>query len=178
MAVGEHLHLELLAGAAEILIELHQPVARQLHRHHPALHPLFEQHAQHVGVVGVDGGTADERQPGLAGELDRAQIVGLDHQLAVVDQPFDLLELGGGGDESQGGEHRLLARAGHLAGEGNPVIRFQFAALAADGFPQIDDVGLALGGRLIEAMGVGLGPVEEQGAEREFHGWAPYCHWR
>ena len=70
MTIGEHLHLELLALPAQILIELHQPVAGELHRHHPALHPLFEQHAQHVGIVGVDGGAADKRQPGFAGELD------------------------------------------------------------------------------------------------------------
>ncbi|MNG32700.1 hypothetical protein D3C84_1187790 [compost metagenome] len=53
--------------------------------------------------------------------------------------------------------------------EGNPVVHLEFAALAAHRLPEIDDVGLALGRRLIEGLGIGLGPVEENGPERKLH---------
>jgi len=73
-------------------------------------------------------------------------------------------------------EHHLLAGAGHLTGQRNPVIDFEFAPLAADGLPQIDDVGLTVGGSMVKGFGIGLGPVEEQRPERKLHGWTPYCH--
>ncbi len=163
MAVGKHLYFKLLAHDAQILIELHQPVARQLHRHHPAFHPLFEQHVEHICVVGVDGRTAHKRQARLSGKLNSTEIVGLDHQATIVDQPLDLFELGRGRNERQGREHHLLARISHLMGKRDPVIHLEFATLAADCFSQIDDIGVAPGRSLIKSFGVGLGPVKEQG---------------
>ena len=67
-------------------------------------------------------------------------------------------------DQGQGGEDDLLAGGAQRFGQLQPVRQFQFAPLAADGFPQIDDVGAAGGNLLVKLFGVDFRPEIEQWA--------------
>ncbi len=107
----------------------------------------------------------DKAQTFIAGHLDRAQIVGLDHAAGFADQAAQGLEVAFRFEQGLGGEHHFLARLAQILGQADPVGGAQLLAARADRLAEVN----AVDGRMLRGLGVelhdlGLGPEVEQGA--------------
>ncbi len=154
MAVAQHFHLKLIADAQlfALIQQIHQPVARKLHRHTPAHHPLFLQYLQGNGVVAVQRVTGDKRQFAFGAEVHYPKVARFQQKLAVVDVALQLAQLGGCLHQRQRRDHHLLAAVREGFSHIQPVAHFGGATLAAYRFTEINGIGVARGGLLVKVF--------------------------
>ena len=121
-------------------------------------------------VVDVEVRTGDEPQPRVAGDLDRAQVVGLDHASGVGDQAAQGLEIAFGFEQGLRREHDFLAGIAQIPGQADPVCRAQLLAARTDRLADVN----AVDRRMLRSLGIelhdlGFRPEEQQRSQGNLH---------
>jgi hypothetical protein len=112
----------------------------------------------------------DEGQALVLRHLYRAEVVGLDQPAGIAHQAAHGLEVAFGFEQGLGGEHHFLAGGAQVLRQADPVGGAQLLAARADRLAEVDAIDRRMLRRLgVELHDLGLGPEEQQGAERDLH---------
>ena len=180
MAPGEHFNFrQLQLVLLRLLHQGRQQVSGTFHRRDPAGQAVTGQFFEGKGVVHVQRRAADELDALAAQVMHGGHIIGLDLDLAVIAQPPQARQLRRRLDQRQSGQHHLgPAGLAHIAGQPDPVIQRQRAALGADGFAQVDHIQRLLTHIGVEIHDLLAWPVEQDWTQGQFHIVHSYCQAR
>jgi hypothetical protein len=144
--------------------------AGDFQRRQPAPGALRGEEGQRVLVVDVEVRPGDDAQALVLRHLDRTEVVGLDQAAGIGHQPAHGLEVAFRFEQGLGGEHDFLAGFAQVLRQADPVRGAQLLAARADRLAQVDAVDRGMLSRAgVELHDLGLGPEEQQGAERDLH---------
>ena len=161
LAEGEYLGFHSSRPAA---VQGLDHTAGNLQRRNPALGALRGKESQGLFVVDVQVRPGDEAEAMVAGDLDRPEVVGLDHAAGIGDEAAQGFQVALGLEQGLGREHHFLAGLAQILCQSDPVRSAQLLTARANRLAQID----AVDRRMLRCLGVelhhlGFRPKEQQG---------------
>ena len=121
-----------------------------------------------VFVVEVEATACDEGVAVVARQFDRAHVVGFDGIALLFGDFAQAFEVALAFEQGLAGEQDFFAGCGEVVGNGEPVGEAQFVAARADGFAEVDDVGVGVGDAVVPGEDGLFRPVVLDGSEGEF----------